>query len=139
MSVSVSTVDVWRGQVDDQPGTLSAGLAALTAAGANLEFTVARRDDVDGKSAVYTGPIKGAKQTAAAAKANFRKSAKIYALRVEASDRPGLAADVTGAAGSAGVNITEFFGAVQGKKVVAYFWLESSADAAKVAKALKKI
>ena len=66
-------------------------------------------------------------------------SIAIHAVRVESPDRPGIAADVTGALRGAGVNINEFFGTVQKSSVAAYFWLESKADAAKVAKAVQAV
>jgi hypothetical protein len=140
MSVLVEKVEVWEGQVEDTPGTLSDALASLSASGANLEFTVARRDTkASGNSIVFVGPLRGAKQSAAAGKIGFRRSKTIHAVRVESRDRHGFAAEVTGAARGAGVNIGEFFGTVQKNGVAGYFWLESKADATKVAKAVKAV
>jgi hypothetical protein len=140
MSVLVEEVDVWEGQVPDRPGTLSDALAALSASGADLEFTVARRDTkAPGNSIVFVGPLRGEKQSAAAAKIGFRKSTTLHAVRVESPDRPGFAAEVTGAVRGAGVNINEFFGTVLKYGVAGYFWLESKADVAKVAKAIHAV
>jgi len=78
MSVLVEEVDVWEGQVPDRPGTLSEALAALSASGADLEFTVARRDTkAPGNSIVFVGPLRGEKQSAAAEKIGFRRSTTI--------------------------------------------------------------
>jgi hypothetical protein len=139
MSLQVSKVDVWQRHVDNQPGTLAKGLSVLTAAGANLEFTLARQDDKEPKkSSVFTAPLVGAKQTRAAAEIQFHKNS-LQAIRVEGADRPGFAADVAAAVGSAGVNIRDFFGTVSGKNVVIYIFLDSGENAAKAIDAVKKI
>jgi hypothetical protein len=43
MAYTVKKVDVWAGEIADRPGGLASTLAALSSAGANIEFVVARR------------------------------------------------------------------------------------------------
>jgi hypothetical protein len=61
MSLTVTKVDVWAAQIDDQPGGLARLLEALAGAGADLECVVARRDpSKTGKGVVFLTPVKGA-------------------------------------------------------------------------------
>ena len=140
MALSVKQVDVWQGHVGDQPGQLAEGLATLSAAGADFEFILARRDDQSpGKSIVFVAPVKGARQTRAAAKAGLRKSKQVFAVRVEGDDQRGLAAGITRAIGAAGVNIRGFAGRVLGDGVGIYVSVESKKDAATAVKAIKAL
>ena len=43
MAVKVERADIWVASLDDRPGALAAKLAALSEAGANLRFALARR------------------------------------------------------------------------------------------------
>ena len=84
-------------------------------------------------------PLNGAKQTRAARAIGFRKSSELQAVRVAGADRPGLAGAVAAALGAAGVNIRGFSGTVLGKQVVIYVSVDSKADAAKAARAIRKV
>ncbi|HWI56942.1 MAG TPA: amino acid-binding protein, partial [Bacillota bacterium] len=60
MKLKVTRTDVWAATIDDRPGSLADKLAALTAAGANLEFVTARRTpEKPGKGVVFVTPLKG--------------------------------------------------------------------------------
>jgi ACT domain-containing protein len=43
MSLKVTRIDVWSGEIRDQPGGLAGVLQQLGSMGANLEMVVARR------------------------------------------------------------------------------------------------
>ncbi|MDY7011690.1 MAG: amino acid-binding protein [Planctomycetota bacterium] len=140
MSMQVSRVDVWAGQMKDTPGALAGKLAKLADAGVNLEFVLARRrPEKKGSGVTFIAPIRGARQSAAARKAGFAKSARLAAVRVVGPDKAGMGAKITAALGEAGINLRGLSGAVIGKKFLAYLALDSAADAAKAARIIKKM
>jgi hypothetical protein len=140
MALKITRVDVWAGSIDDRPGGLAQRLRAVSKAGANLEFTIARRQpNLPGRGTAFLAPIKGAKVTAAARAEGFEKPANLYSLRIEAGDRKGLAADIAEAVGRAGINMRGLSAAGLGKKCVMYLGFDSSADADAAAKVVKKI
>jgi hypothetical protein len=139
MTYKIDRVDVWAGAIVDKPGGLAAKLDALAAAGASLEFVIARRAaEKPGKGVVFVAPIKGAKQSAAARKAGLSKKSNLHSLRLEGADKGGLGACVAAALADAGVNLRGFSGAALGRKAVLYFAFDSSADAVKARRVLKK-
>jgi predicted amino acid-binding ACT domain protein len=139
MSLQVSKFDVWQGQVPDKPGTLGQGLADLAKAGVDLDFALGRPDqEPPGQAIVFVSPLKGAKQTEAAAAAGFRKSTQIQGIRVVGADRPGLAGEVAAALGAVGVNILGFHGVVLGKQVAIHVFVDAKEDVTKALRAIRK-
>ena len=139
MVYSVKKVDVWAGDVADRPGGLAAAIAALSSAGANLEFLIARRaPDKPGTGAVFLTPIRGAKQKAAAQGAGLSLSDSLHSVRIEGPDRAGLGAKMTGALADAGINLRGVSGAAVGRRAVTYFGFDSGADAETAVRTLKK-
>ncbi|MFH0966052.1 MAG: ACT domain-containing protein [Planctomycetota bacterium] len=140
MALLISREDVWVAAIEDRPGALAAKLAVLADAGTQLEFLIARRaPDRPGTGVVFITPVKGAAQLAAAAKVGFRKSASMHSVRVEGPDKPGLGAKLTREIASQGVNLRGLSAAVVGRRFVAHFAADSSADAGKIAKVLKRL
>jgi len=138
MKLEVSKVEVWSASLEDRPGALAEKLAALSDAGANLEFVLARREPAaPGTGVVFIAPIKGARQTKAAAGVGLAKSGDLCALRVEGADKPGLGAAITRAIAQAGVNLRGLTAVAAGRKAVAYLAFDSADDARKAAKAIK--
>src|SRR3970040_772576 len=139
MAYSVKKVDVWAGDIADRPGGLAATIAALSSAGANLEFLIARRaPDKPGTGVVFVTPIRGAKQKAAALGASLSLSDSLHSVRVEGPDRAGLGAKMTGALADAGINLCGVSGASVGRRAVTYFGFDSGADADTAVRSLKK-
>jgi hypothetical protein len=139
MAYSVKKVDVWAGDVTDRPGGLAVTIAALSNAGANLEFLVARRaPDKPGSGVVFVTPIRGAKQKAAAQAAGLSMSDSLHSVRVEGPDRAGLGTKMTQALADAGINLRGISGAALGRRAVTYFGFDSGADADTAVRALKK-
>ncbi|MBI1996972.1 MAG: ACT domain-containing protein [Deltaproteobacteria bacterium] len=139
MAYSIKKVDVWAGEVADRPGGLAATIAALSNAGANLEFLIARRAaDKPGTGVVFVTPVRGAKQKAAAQGAGLSMSDSLHSVRVEGPDRAGLGAKMTGALAGAGINLRGLSGAAIGRRAVTYFGFDSGADADTAMRALKK-
>jgi hypothetical protein len=137
MPFKVTKIDVWSGEIQDQPG-LAAVLQQLAGASANLEMVVARRQrDKPGAGIVFLAPVKGRKATEAAAMAGLSPATGVAALRVEGTDRPGLGAKMTGPIADAGINLRALSAAVLGSRFVDYLAFDSAEDAEKAAKAIK--
>lgn len=140
MKLKVSRTDTWAATIDDRPGGLADKLAALAAAGANLEFIIARRaPEQRGSGVVFVTQLKGAKQIKAAEAAGFQKTASLHSLRVEGADKPGMGAKLTGALADAGINLRGLSAAALGNRSVTHLALDTAQDAAKVATVLKKL
>jgi hypothetical protein len=140
MKLKVNRTDTWAATIDDRPGGLADKLAALAAAGANLEFMIARRaPEQRGSGVVFVTPLKGTKQIKAAEAAGFQKSGGLHSLRVEGADKPGMGAKLTSALAEAGINLRGLSAAALGKRYVAYLALDTAQDAAKATAVLKKL
>ena len=140
MKLEVSRTDTWASVIDDRPGGLADKLAALAAAGANLELIVARRaPELRGSGVLFVTPLKGAKQIKAAEAAGFQKTESLHSLRVAGADRPGMGAKLTRALAQAGINLRGLSAAALGKRCVSHLALDTAKDAAKAAAVLKKL
>jgi len=138
MALEVSRVDVWAASMEDRPGGLAEKLAALSAAGANLEFVIARRaPEKPGTGVVFVTPIKGAAQARAARKVGFEKTKSLHSVRAEGRDKAGMGAAITEALAAKGVNLRGLSAAAIGRKFVAHLALDTSADATKAARVLR--
>ena len=138
MSLIVTKIDVWSGEIQDQPGGLTGVLRQLASASANLEMVVARRQpEKPGAGIVFLAPVKGRKATEAAATAGLSPATGMAALRVEGTDRPGLGAKMTTSIADAGINMRGLSAAALGSRFVAYVAFDSVADAEKAAKAIR--
>jgi len=139
MSYEISKVDVWAGSIEDRPGGLAEKLEALEEAGANLEFVIARRaPEEPGTGVVFLAPVRGAKQARAAKQAGLSKASSLCSVRLEGPDKPGLGARITRILAEAGINLRGLSAAALGRRCVVYFAFDSSNDAAKAVRILKK-
>jgi predicted amino acid-binding ACT domain protein len=140
MSLKITKMEVWSGEMRDRPGGLAGVLRELASSGASLEMLVARRQpDKPGSGIVFLAPVKGRKAVSAAAVAGLSPTAGVSALRIEGSDRPGLGAKMTGAIADAGINLRGLSAAVVGGRFAAYMAFDSRSDAEKAAKAMKAV
>jgi len=138
MAYSIEKVDVWSGPIKDKPGGLAEKLNAVTEAGANLQFVLARRAE-RGAAVAFMAPIKGAGQARAAKKAGLSKSADLAALRVEGPDKKGLGAAISNALAEAGINLRGLSATAIGRKCVMYIAFDSAREANKGRQVLKKV
>lgn len=139
MSYEITKVDVWAGPIEDRPGGLADTLEKLEAAGANLEFVVARRaPEQPGTGVVFVAPLNGAKQTRAAMQAGLAKADTMHSLRLEGPDKPGLGARITRVLADGGINLRGLSAAALGRRCVVYFAFDTAADAGKASKLAKK-
>ena len=140
MKLEITRSDVWAVTVEDRPAGVEEKLAALAAAGVNLEFVIGRRTpEQPGKGVVFVTPIKGPAQIKAAKAAGFKKAESLYSVRVEGPDKAGAGAMLTKALAGAGINLRGISAAAIGKKFVAHLALDSKTDAAKAVQVLKKL
>ena len=140
MKLKVSRTDTWAAAIDDRPGGLADRLTALAAAGANLEFIIARRAPEQRDSGVvFVTPLKGAKQVKAAEAAGFQRTDSLHALRVQGADKPGMGAKLTRTLAEAGINLRGFSAAALGNRYITHLALDTANDATKAAAVLKKL
>jgi len=133
-------VDTWAASMKDKPGTLAAKLKALSAAGANLEFVIARRaPDKPDTGVVFVTPIKGPKQSGAAGAAGFKKTKSLHTVRIEGPDKRGQGARLAQALADKGLNLRGMSAAAIGKKFICHIALDSGAAAAKAVRILRKL
>ena len=138
MPYSVTKVEMWTGEISDRVGGLNAVLQAVAAAGGDLQTVVARRQPhLPGKGSVFLGPIKGAKSQRAATAAGLSRATDLFVLRVEALNRAGDCARVTGLLADAGINLRGLTANVCGGKYVLALGFDTEAAAAQAAKLLK--
>jgi hypothetical protein len=140
MDLLVERVDVWAASIPDQPRGLAQALAALRDAGADLQFIIARRTpDAPGKGVVFVTPLRGDREVRAAAQVGFGTTNSLHSLCIAGQDRPGIAAELTGKLGAAGINLRGFSGATIGTQFVAYVAMDSLDDANKAMQLLQNI
>ncbi len=133
-------VDTWAAAIKDKPGALEAKFKALSAAGVNLEFVIARRaPEKRGAGVVFVTPIKGPKQCGAAGATGFRKTKSLHTVRVEGINRRGQGMRLTQALADKGLNLCGLSAAAIGNKFVCHIALDSEADANKAARILNKL
>ena len=84
MDLLVERVDVWAAPIEDKPGGVARVLAGLRDAGADLGFVIARRShEKSGEGVVFVTPIRGDRETEAAAELGFNVTNSLHSLRVE--------------------------------------------------------
>ena len=139
MAIEIGKVNVWAGEMKDRPGGLGEKLGALSEAGANLEFVIARRAaEKPGAGVVFLAPLRGAAQTRAAGNVGLSKATNLHSLRLEGPDRAGLGTKITECLSEAGINMRGLSAAAVGRRMVCYLAFDSDADAKKAGRILKK-
>jgi hypothetical protein len=137
MPYTVTKVEMWTAEIEDRVGGLSGKLEAIAEAGVDLEIVVARRNPQQpGKGVVFLGPIKGAKAQQSAQAAGLRRATDLFALRVEATNKPGDCAKVTRQLADAGINLRGLSATVCGAKYVLSLGFDTEDAAAQAARVL---
>ena len=140
MKLKVTKADVWAATIEDRAGGLVERLAPLSAAGANLEFVIARRaPEQPGKGVVFVTPVVGDKQVQAATDAGFLQTGSLHSVRIEGADQPGLGTKMAKALADARINLRGLSAAAIGKKFVAYLALDTVDDTEKAIRSLKNL
>jgi hypothetical protein len=137
MAYDIKKVDVWAADIPNQSGTLARLIEQLSAAGAQLEFMIARKVD-EGTSRVFIAPIKGGKVQKAASAAGLARAGGLFSLRIEGPNKAGLGAKVTKAIAEKGINLRGASGAGLGKTAVFYLAFDNEQDLKLAAQAVRK-
>jgi len=140
MALKVERVDTWAASLEDTPGSLASRLEALSKAGVNLEFVIARRaPDKPGTGVVFVTPIEGAAARRAAQEAGFQKTESLHTVHVQGPNKRGRGASMTQAIASGGLNLRGVSAAAIGPKFTAYFALDTTEDATKAVRLLRTL
>jgi len=137
MDFRLNRVQVWSGEVEDEPGGVARVLEPLAEAGANLEFIWSRRiDDRPGHGLLFVAPLTGPQQTRAAQSAGLHKSNDVVLLRIDGTDRPGVGHYLAACLAKAGISLRGMSMAALNGQFVAYVACDSPEDTARAVQAL---
>lgn len=140
MALKVERKDTWAASIADEPGGLAEKLRALSDAGVDLEFVIARRTlEKPGSAVAFVTPIEGAAQVRAAREAGFERTKSLHTVRVEGRDKAGEGAKVAEALAAAGLNLRGLSAAAIGSRYVCHIALDKASDATKAVKVLETL
>jgi hypothetical protein len=138
MAVTVRTIELWRREVENRPGTLTSVLAPLAEAGADLQLVMGYRyPGNEAKAAIEVFPVKGRKAAAAAAAAGLQRAA-ISALLIEADNRVGLGHAISKALADAGINLDFLVAQAIGRKCTVVAGFANAEDSRRAAVLIRK-
>jgi hypothetical protein len=136
VAMKVKRIVLWRGEVEDTPGTLARTLGPLV--GSNLDVVMGYHRHGEGNRAVVeVYPVAGKKATAAAQGVGLAPST-LPTLLVEGDDRPGLGHAIALALGAAGINVGFMVAQAFKKKFVTILGFTSEEAANRAALLIKK-
>lgn len=137
MSFKWDRVHVWSCELPDAVGGVSAKLAHLAQAEANLEYIFTKRLlNKPGFGVLYVAPVTGPAQTRAARDAGMQESDSPVLRRIEGDNEAGLAHHLTQKWAIAGISLQGLTMAVIGSKFVGYAAFDTVADANRAAQIL---
>src|SRR2546426_10325240 len=91
MGFKLDRVHVWAGEIVDQAGGMTAKLAPLAQAGANLEYILTcRQPEKPGTGILFVAPVTGPAQVRAARAAGLSEAHDRMVLRAEGDNQAGL-------------------------------------------------
>lgn len=138
MAVTVTSIKLWRKEVENRPGELANTLGPLVAAGADFQVLMGYRfPGNESKAAIELYPVSGKKATAAA-KAAGLSAAEIPCLLVEGDNKPGIAQAIAKAIADAGINMSFVVAQAVGRRYSGIFGFENDADTRRAATVIKK-
>ncbi len=138
MAMTVKRIRLWVRQVENQPGALSAVLAPLADAGADLQIVMGYRYHGTNQGAIEVYPVSGKRSTGAAEQAGLRVS-PVPTLLVEGDNQPGLGRAIAQAIADASVNLDFLVAQVIGRKYSAIIGFGNDEDAQKASGVIKKV
>jgi hypothetical protein len=137
MAVSVKRIALWRGKIEDRPGTLAEVLEPVAASRSDLQVVMGYREPGDAHSVVELYPV-ATKKVATALMGKGLRPAGIPSLLVTGDNRPGLGHAMARALGEAGLNVSFLVAQTAGRKFSAVFGFASEADATGAVTLIKK-
>jgi hypothetical protein len=137
MAVSVKKIALWRGKIEDRPGTLAEVLAPFAASRSDLQVLMGYREPGGTQAVVELYPV-ATKKVAAALMGKGLSPAGIPSLLVTGDNRPGLGHVMARALGEAGLNVSFLVAQTAGRKFSAVFGFATEADATGAVALIKK-
>jgi len=140
MSFKMHRVHVWSGVVVDEPGGVSAKLAALAEAGTNLEYVYTQRlVDQAGMGMLYVAPLSGNDEAQAARDAGLQETMEPIVMRIEGDNDAGMAFRLTQEWAKSGINLHGTTLSVVGTRFVGYVTFDTVQDANRAATILAEL
>jgi hypothetical protein len=140
MNLKATRATLWAASIEDRPAGLADKIEPLANAGARLEFILARRaPETPGKGVVFLAPLAGLKQCRTAVNNGFYRANGLHSVRIEGTDKPGLAAKIARALAEAGINLRGFSATRVGRKFIGYLALDDIDDVSASMRVLKKL
>ena len=137
MAVSVKRIALWRGKIDDRPGTLADVLEPVAASRSDLQVVMGYREPGDAQAVVELYPV-ATKKVASALMGKGLRPAGIPSLLVSGDNRPGLGHAIARALGEAGLNVSFLVAQTAGRKFSAVYGFATEADATGATPLIKK-
>jgi hypothetical protein len=139
MAVTVKRINLWRAEVENQPGVLARTLEPLAEAGADLRLVMGYRlPQTPDRSVIELHPVSGKRATAAAQATGLVPASDVPCLLVEGDNRPGLGAAIGRGLADAGLNIAFLIAQVVGRKFAAAIGFADESAAATAARVIKQ-
>lgn len=121
---------LWRGEVDNEPGTFANALEPFAKESTNLQIVVGYSSSKPGgKGTVEIYPVEDAKSKKAAAVSGLSIASESSCLIVEGNDQPGIIHKIAQAIAQKKINLNFAMCQSVDKKFQAFFGFHSSADA----------
>ncbi len=121
MALNMHRVQVWTGDLPDQPGAAAGMLAMLAKAGTDLAFIYTQPlPDKPNKTAIFLAPIQGPRQVEAAENAGLAPARNQSMLCVEGTNRLGVGHDIMYRLAVAGINLRGLSISAIGAQFAAY-------------------
>ena len=137
MSVSIKRIALWRGKIDDRPGTLAQVLAPFAASRSDLQVLMGYREPGGAQAVVELYPV-ASKKVASDLMGKGLRPAGIPSLLVSGDNRPGLGHAMAQALGAAGLNVSFLVAQAAGRKFSAVFGFATEVDATAAVPVIKK-
>ncbi len=139
MNIDVKRIELWRTEVDNEPGALASALAPLADAGADLDVVMAYRfsGNIE-KGAIEVYPVSGRDQEEAARRAGLEPSG-IPTLLIEGVNSPALGRAMAEAIAEIGIDIAFLVAQVVGGRYLAVIGFDNEADARAAQPILEKV
>src|SRR5262245_24534159 len=137
MAVTVKKIALWRGKIENRPGTLAAVLEPLAQAKVDLQVLMGYHEPGESQAVVELYPVAGAKASAAAKRSGLGPASPT-SLLVAGDNRAGVGHRIARALGEAGININFLVAQATGRKFSMVAGFDNDQDAANAAKLIKK-
>jgi hypothetical protein len=137
MAVTVKKITLWRGKIENRPGTLAGVLEPLAQAKVDLQVLMGYREPGESQAVVELYPVAGAKASAAARRSGLT-AASATSLLVNGDNRPGVGHRIARALGEAGINMSFLVAQATGRKFSMVAGFDNEADATRASALIKK-